>query len=96
MGVSELRVSLDKEFKITLESYSSAGYLWETKFDDKSLKLKDKSVEQGSSTLIGNGGKQIFTSIPVKSGEAEIRMLLKRPWEANAEKEKIFKVIITE
>ena len=68
----QINVSLGMDFTISVESNSSTGFEWWTKFDPNYLSLIN-------STFIG--GKEIFTFNSKSMGNTEVIMLLLQPWE---------------
>lgn len=96
MDIIEMKVKLNKEFVITMDGYQTAGYVWEPEFDSNFLILKGKIVEPSYPTTIGVGAKEKFVFTAIKTGETDVIMRLKRPWEKVAVEEKRFRIIITE
>jgi inhibitor of cysteine peptidase len=94
MNQSELKVKLNKEFLISLESVPTTGYVWEAKFDSEMVKLKDKSFKASEPLAIGGGGTEKFTFVPIGIGETEITMILKRPWEKEAAEDRTYRIKI--
>ena len=95
MDNSELEVKLNRDFSISLGSVPTTGYVWEAKFDDKMLKLKDQSFKASEPLAIGGGGTEDFTFAPIGTGKTEITMILKRAWEKEALEERIYRIKIT-
>ena len=72
--------------RIVLESNPSTGYFWneDRKPDTDVIRLSSKQFLQADrkNNIAGAPGKQEFLYKVVGSGEAGIRLSLKRPWEA--------------
>lgn len=98
VNVTELKVSLNKEFTLSLEASPSTGYSWIAIVDESFLKLKNKTyvAYPHPPQIVGTGGKDNFTFMPLKTGETDLVMQYKRVWEKEVLKEKIFRIIITE
>lgn len=94
MDITEMKVSLNKEFKLSLEANPTTGYTWEVEFGKDFLRLKEKIFEPYPSKALGIGGKEEFIFIPIKTGETNIIMRYKRAWEEKAIDEKNFRIII--
>ena len=58
--------------------------------------LKRRDFEASDSRSIGTGGIEKFTFVPIKTGETEIIMIYKRPWESKSADEKSFRLIIND
>ena len=89
-----MNVSLNNDFTLSLESNPTTGYSWEPTFDSTFLSLKRRDFEASDSRSIGTGGIEKFTFVPIKTGETEIIMIYKRPWESKSADEKSFRLII--
>ena len=89
-------VSLNVDFKISLESNPTTGYVWEALFDGAFLDLKKKDFKASDAKSVGAGGKEIFTFIPIRTGKTEITMVHKRPWESASLEERKFPIEIVE
>ncbi len=87
-------VRLNKDFTLSLESNPTTGYRWEATFDSTHLLLKRKDFEASDPRSIGTGGTEKFTFVPIKTGETEITMIYKRPWESKPAKESSYSLII--
>jgi inhibitor of cysteine peptidase len=90
----EMAVRIGSEFKISLASNPTTGYKWETKFDEKLVKLKSDTLNRTSDARIGQGGTQAFTFLPVKAGQTTIEFLYKRSWEKAPANKKQYTIII--
>jgi inhibitor of cysteine peptidase len=94
MDQSKLEVKMNKEFSISMGSIPTTGYVWMAKFDGEMVKLKDKSFKASEPSAIGGGGTEIFTFVPIGSGETKITMILKRSWEKEAAEERTYQIKI--
>jgi len=80
---------------IALESNPSTGYSWEASYDETRLELVEETYELGEYAkqgLVGAGGTELFRFKALKSGEANITMEYKRPWEEEVLEQKVFTV----
>lgn len=90
-------ISANKEFVIliALESNPTTGYSWEASYDETMLDLVEETYELGEYAkqgLIGAGGTELFRFRALKSGQTEITMVYKRPWETEIQDQKIFTI----
>jgi len=78
-----IEVKIGESFTITLESNPTTGYKWEASFDQNLLKLAKSEYKQDASKpgMVGVGGKEYFTFQGLKTGDAQVKMTYKRPWE---------------
>jgi len=90
MNHAEVKVRVAEEFEISLESVPTTGYVWEAKFDGEMMRLKDRSFLASQPGAIGGGGKEIFTFVPLQTGETEVAMIRKRSWEREAAEERTY------
>ena len=93
----KIDISANKEFVIliALESNPTTGYSWQAGYDETMLELVEETYELGEYAkqgLIGAGGTELFRFKALKSGEVEITMSYKRPWETDVLDRKIFTV----
>ena len=80
---------------IALESNPSTGYSWEASYDETRLELVEETYELGEYAkqgLVGAGGTELFRFKALMSGEANITMEYKRPWEEEVLEQKVFTV----
>jgi len=89
-----MNVSINRDFILSLESNPTTGYRWEATFSSLFLELKGKDFEASDSGSIGKGGIEKFTFHPIKTGETEIIMSYKRPWESKPADERSFHIVI--
>lgn len=89
-----MNVSINRDFILSLESNPTTGYRWEATFNSAFLELKRKDFEASDSVSIGKGGIEKFTFLPIKTGETEIIMIYKRPWESKPADERSFRIVI--
>jgi len=87
----------NKEFVIliALESNPTTGYSWEASYDETMLELVEETYELGEYAkqgVVGAGGTELFRFRALNSGEVEITMVYKRPWEEEILDQKVFKV----
>ena len=82
---------------IALESNPTTGYSWEASYDETMLELVEETYELGEYAqqgVVGAGGTELFRFRALNSGEVEITMVYKRPWEEEILDQKVFKVDI--
>ena len=91
-----ISIGINQEFVIALDSNPSTGYGWEENHDDSMLSLVEKKYnpDQKAQGLIGAGGTQYFRFKALKTGETEISLIYKRPWEVESAEQKVFNVDI--
>lgn len=90
-----LEVPMDENFTLTLESNQTTGYQWETGFEAGYLELVDKKyILPEEQQIVGAGGQETFTFLPLQSGETEITFLYKRRWEEKEIKRFVYKIVI--
>jgi len=79
-------IGVDQEFVIALGSNPTTGYSWQESYDESILELigdestykPGKEAKQG---VVGAGGVEYFRFKTLKTGETEITLVYKRPWE---------------
>ena len=92
-------IGANKEFiiLIALESNPTTGYSWEANYDETMLALVEETYELGEYArqgVVGAGGTEFFRFRALQSGESEIIMVYKRPWEEEVLGQKVFTVDI--
>ena len=90
-------IGVNQEFVIALGSNPTTGYSWQESYDENMLELVEKTYELGEEAkqgLVGAGGVDYFRFKTLKTGETEITLVYKRPWEEEFLEQKIFKVSI--
>ncbi|MCX9012453.1 MAG: protease inhibitor I42 family protein [Candidatus Methanoperedens sp.] len=97
VNVTELKVSLNQVFTLSFEANPSTGYSWIAIVDESFLKLKNDTFAPypHPPQVVGRGGKENFTFIPLKTGETDLVIQYKRVWEKDVLVEKTFQIIIT-
>jgi len=75
-------IGAGQEFIIALGSDPSTGYSWQESHDQAMLELVEKIYkEEVKEGVVGAGGVEYFRFKAVKTGETEITLVYKRPWE---------------
>ena len=77
-------IGINQEFVIALGSNPTTGYMWQESYDENMLELVEKTYKPGKEAkqgLVGAGGVEYFRFKPLKTGETEITLVYKRPWE---------------
>jgi len=92
-------ISVNQEFiiLIALESNPTTGYSWQASYDETMLELVENTYEPGEYAqqgAVGAGGTELFRFRALESGESEITMVYKRPWEEEVLDQKVFTVDI--
>jgi len=90
-------IGVNQEFVIALGSNPTTGYMWQESYDKNVLELVEKTYELGEEAkqgVVGAGGVDYFRFKALKTGETEITLVYKRPWEEESLAQKIFEVNI--
>lgn len=95
-GENVIQAKLNQPFNISLDSNPTTGYVWTVNFDSDFLKKENESYRRSQPELIGSGGQQVFTFIPIHIGKTTVSAVYKRPWENIAADERAFSIIISE
>ena len=92
-----INTGVNQEFVIALDSNPTTGYIWQASYDESLLQLVGKSYEMGKAAeqgAVGAGGVEYFQFKALKTGETEITLVYKRPWEEETLDQKVFAVNI--
>ena len=91
-----IKVSVDQEFIIALDSNPTTGYDWEESYDNSILTLIDDEYnpDEKAAGLVGAGGTQYFRFKALKTGDTEITLAYKRSWETEVLETRIFDIEI--
>jgi inhibitor of cysteine peptidase len=93
-----IKTTVGKEFVITLDANATTGYEWQlaNPIDDTLIKLVGSEYVPDKTSLVGSGGKSIWTFKAGRAGKAQISFKYIRPWEKDTppEKKESFVVII--
>ena len=80
-----INISVDQEFVIAIGANPTTGYDWEVSLDETMLELVEKTYKPAEEAkeykVVGAGGVDYFRFQALKTGETEITMVYKRPWE---------------
>ena len=77
-------INTNRQFVIALGSNPTTGYSWQESYDEGMLELMEKTYKPGKEAkqgLVGTGGVEYFRFKTLKTGETEITLVYKRPWE---------------
>ena len=77
-------IGVNQEFVIALGSNPTTGYGWQESYDENILELVEKTYKLGKEAeqgLVGAGGVEYFRFKALNTGETEITLVYKRPWE---------------
>jgi len=77
-----IEIGVNQQFVIALGSNHTTGYGWEESHDNTMLELVEKIYkEEAKQGLVGAGGVEYFRFKALKTGQTEITLVYKRPWE---------------
>ncbi len=81
---------------VTLESNQTTGYSWELKeiSDPSVLQKTDNKYETPTSSLVGAGGKEVWTFKALKAGTTTLSMEYSQPWEGGQKDAKSFTLTV--
>ncbi len=78
-------IGVNQEFVIAIGANPTTGYDWEVSLDETMLELVEKTYKPAEEAeeykIVGAGGVAYFRFKALKTGETEITMVYKRPWE---------------
>ena len=86
-------IGANQEFVIALGSNPTTGYAWQESHDGAMLELVEKTYKPGEEAkqgAVGVDGIEYFRFKTLKTGETEITMVYKRPWEEEILEQKVF------
>ena len=92
-----ITIGANQEFIIVLGSNPTTGYNWQESYDEALLELVEKTYEPGEKAkqgAVGAGGVEYFRFKALKTGNTEITLVYKRPWEEETVDQKVFTVTI--
>jgi len=89
----ELTGAVGQPLTIDLQAIPSAGYMWEIEPSTPALEVLDNKVV-AQSQEVGGPALQRFTLLPHQPGEYSLVFGLKRKWEKQSARTKIFTVHI--
>ena len=90
-------IGVSQEFVIALGSNPTTGYGWEADLDETMLELMEKTYKpagEAEHEIVGAGGVDYFRFRALETGETEITLVYKRPWEEEILAQKVFEVNI--
>jgi len=79
-----INIGVNQEFVIALGSNPTTGYGWQESHDETMIELVEKTYRPGEEAkqgVVGAGGVEYFRFKALKTGETEITLVYKRPWE---------------
>ncbi len=92
----EVRVVVGGSLIVTLESNPTTGFKWELtrNTDHAVLELVDHRFEAPETTLVGVGGKEVWTFKTLKKGKSIISLEYRRPWKQGVKAAEAFVLIV--
>jgi inhibitor of cysteine peptidase len=77
-----IEIGVNQQFVIALGSNQTTGYSWQESYDATMLELVEKIYkEEVKPGVVGAGGIEYFRFKALKTGQTEITLVYKRPWE---------------
>ena len=92
-----ISIGVNQEFVIALGSNPTTGYGWQESYEESMLELVEKTYKPGEEAkqgVVGAGGVEYFRFKALKTGETEITLVYKRPWEEEILDQKVFTINI--
>ena len=75
---------------VTLESNPTTGYSWQVSQTEELFKIdRSYSEHEHSEGLVGVGGNETFTFIPLRAGTTEVTLTYARPWEGGEQADQV-------
>ena len=90
----ERTVSVGQPFTIDLQAMPGAGYMWVIDQTSPELEMQENKVV-AQSEEVGGPSLQRFTLVPRHPGDYSLVFYLKREWEKESAKTKVFTVHVT-
>ena len=80
-----IKTTPGEEFVIKLDANPTTGYEWQLvqSIDDSLVKFVNSHYVPDMTSLLGSGGKSVWTFKAVRAGKAQISFKYIRPWEKN-------------
>ena len=80
-----IKATPGEEFVIKLDANPTTGYEWQLvqSIDDSLVKFVNSDYVSDMTSLLGSGGKSVWTFKAVRAGKAQISFKYIRPWEKN-------------
>ena len=94
-----IEIGVGQEFYIALGSNPTTGYSWQASYDEAMLELIGGESEYRPSEegVIGGGGIEFFHFLPLQTGDTEITLTYRQPWQGGGIGEtKVFTVVIVD
>jgi inhibitor of cysteine peptidase len=77
-----IEIGVNQQFVIALGSNPTTGYSWQESHDAAVVELVEKVYkEQAKQGVVGAGGVEYFRFKALKTGETDVTLVYKRPWE---------------
>lgn len=91
--MAKIETRVGKKFEVSLKANPATGYRWEPHFDSNRISLLERRYKSEQKKT-GGGGLEIFTFRALETGNTEIELILKRPWEESFLNKEIFEIVI--
>jgi predicted secreted protein len=89
-----VRVAAGERFAVRLETNPSTGYLWHPEVDDIYLELIEQTFEPDGEA-VGAAGYEVCSFRALASGETQVSLEYRRPWEQEPIQTRQFQVEIS-
>ncbi len=87
---------LTRTLSLTLPGNPTTGFTWEPASLDRGiLAMEPEPSFVPDSSLIGAGGKFIFSFVPRKPGTTSLKLVYHRPWEKDVKPLRVFELTVT-
>jgi inhibitor of cysteine peptidase len=89
-----ITTKVGERFQIDVQSVPTAGYLWEAEVPKGKARLLEHVMPKADASTIGGGGMERFVFEAKARGEFTIRLINKRPWEAEPLSTQDYRVVV--
>jgi inhibitor of cysteine peptidase len=91
-----ISIGVNREFVVALDSNPTTGYQWEASYDESMFELVERTYKAGEQTgggiMVGTGGVDYLRFKALRSGEAKITLVYRRPWEITIGEQRVFRI----
>ena len=86
-------IGVNQQFVIALGSNPTTGYSWQESHDAAMVELMEKIYKEvAKQGVVGAGGVEYFRFKALETGETDITLVYKRPWEQEIFAQKVFTI----